>query len=96
MLHTAQLNRPSRLLWTTALCLVLLSVLTSTFAAPIPESADHTTSLAARGDEDLYKVEWYDNGHDGKKTTTWYKKNSEITQAEYEKYLNYNYKNKDR
>lgn len=91
-------SRPSRPLGSNALLLLLFTLLTFTSAAPIAQRASSTNSLVARvfGTGEVYSEEWYDNGEDGKKTQTWYEKGSKISQAEYETYLNYNYKNKDR
>ena len=83
----------SRGLGLTSLCLLLLSALNTSFAAPIPSNGDGANALAARGD-DVYSVVHTDEN--GVTTTSWYERNSVITQAEYEEYLNWNYKNKDK
>jgi len=83
----------SRGLGFTSLCLLLLSALNTTFAAPIPSNGDGANALVARGD-DVYSVTYTDAN--GQITTSWYEKDSVITQAEYEEYLDWNYKNKDK
>lgn len=91
MQRSGRLNRGIGL---TALCILLLSVLNTTFAAPIARDEDGATALVARGDSNVYEVSYTDDN--GKTTKTWYQHNSQIGKDEYKTYLNFNYKNKDK
>jgi len=78
-------NLLARGLGLTSLCLLVLSALSPALAAPIPENGDVANAIVARANGDVYKV-----------GDCYYEEGTQISQAEYEEYLNWNYKNKDK